>query len=163
MNAYRQKLSSDVWVEAPIYGWLLSTQQGLSAPMPFGKMLNFKLWWKLKILCLILAQFKNILLQIKRQNSVLKWSWFLQECDYLRAIARPRLQISTVVDTKTGKVCTMAILFLLINLLLFFKSSHTLISLSLSVAWLQCWTKRSDTKSDIWQKQRNFCLVCGEI
>lgn len=25
------------------------------------------------------------------------------ECDYLRAIARPRLQISTVVDTKTGK------------------------------------------------------------
>ncbi|GLT47151.1 hypothetical protein SLA2020_208650 [Shorea laevis] len=27
----------------------------------------------------------------------------MQECDYLRAIARPRLQISTVVDTKTGK------------------------------------------------------------
>jgi len=30
----------------------------------------------------------------------------LQECDYLRAIALPRLQISTVVDTKTGKVDT---------------------------------------------------------
>ena len=28
----------------------------------------------------------------------------LQECDYLRAVALPRLQISTVVDTKTGKV-----------------------------------------------------------
>ncbi|GKV37739.1 hypothetical protein SLEP1_g45734 [Rubroshorea leprosula] len=27
----------------------------------------------------------------------------MQECDYLRAIASPRLQISTVVDTKTGK------------------------------------------------------------
>nr|CAD1821582.1 unnamed protein product [Ananas comosus var. bracteatus] len=27
----------------------------------------------------------------------------LQECDYLKAIARPRLQISTVVDAKTGK------------------------------------------------------------
>ncbi|MBA0754624.1 hypothetical protein Gogos_000057 [Gossypium gossypioides] len=27
----------------------------------------------------------------------------LQECDYLRAIARPRLQVSTVVDVKTGK------------------------------------------------------------
>ncbi|CAJ1977813.1 unnamed protein product [Sphenostylis stenocarpa] len=27
----------------------------------------------------------------------------LEECDYLRAIALPRLQISTVVDTKTGK------------------------------------------------------------
>ncbi|XP_020246622.1 prolyl 4-hydroxylase 1 isoform X3 [Asparagus officinalis] len=26
-----------------------------------------------------------------------------EECDYLRAIARPRLQVSTVVDTKTGK------------------------------------------------------------
>ncbi|XVF29327.1 hypothetical protein REPUB_Repub15cG0111100 [Reevesia pubescens] len=26
-----------------------------------------------------------------------------EECDYLRAIARPRLQISTVVDAKTGK------------------------------------------------------------
>ncbi|KAG5531003.1 hypothetical protein RHGRI_025828 [Rhododendron griersonianum] len=26
-----------------------------------------------------------------------------EECDYLRAIAMPRLQISTVVDTKTGK------------------------------------------------------------
>ncbi|KAG2720943.1 hypothetical protein I3760_02G058100 [Carya illinoinensis] len=26
-----------------------------------------------------------------------------EECDYLRAIALPRLQISTVVDTKTGK------------------------------------------------------------
>ncbi|KAK9684174.1 hypothetical protein RND81_10G191700 [Saponaria officinalis] len=26
-----------------------------------------------------------------------------EECDYLRAIARPRLQISTVVDTNTGK------------------------------------------------------------
>jgi prolyl 4-hydroxylase len=28
----------------------------------------------------------------------------LQECDYLRSIARPRLQISTVVDVATGKV-----------------------------------------------------------
>ncbi|KAJ1696985.1 hypothetical protein LUZ63_005497 [Rhynchospora breviuscula] len=27
----------------------------------------------------------------------------LEECDYLRAIAKPRLQISTVVDVKTGK------------------------------------------------------------
>ncbi|XP_062170554.1 prolyl 4-hydroxylase 1 [Alnus glutinosa] len=27
----------------------------------------------------------------------------MEECDYLRAIALPRLQISTVVDTKTGK------------------------------------------------------------
>ncbi|KOM36609.1 hypothetical protein LR48_Vigan02g275900 [Vigna angularis] len=27
----------------------------------------------------------------------------LEECDYLRALALPRLQISTVVDTKTGK------------------------------------------------------------
>ncbi|KAJ4968440.1 hypothetical protein NE237_015141 [Protea cynaroides] len=27
----------------------------------------------------------------------------LEECDYLKAIARPRLQTSTVVDTKTGK------------------------------------------------------------
>ncbi|KAJ7957337.1 prolyl 4-hydroxylase 1 [Quillaja saponaria] len=27
----------------------------------------------------------------------------MEECDYLRAIARPRLQISTVVDAKTGK------------------------------------------------------------
>ncbi|KAI8005230.1 Prolyl 4-hydroxylase 1 [Camellia lanceoleosa] len=27
----------------------------------------------------------------------------VEECDYLRAIAKPRLQISTVVDTKTGK------------------------------------------------------------
>lgn len=27
----------------------------------------------------------------------------MEECDYLRAIARPRLQVSTVVDTKTGK------------------------------------------------------------
>jgi prolyl 4-hydroxylase len=27
----------------------------------------------------------------------------LQECDYLRSIARPRLQISTVVDVATGK------------------------------------------------------------
>ncbi|XP_059653352.1 prolyl 4-hydroxylase 1 [Cornus florida] len=27
----------------------------------------------------------------------------MEECDYLRAIASPRLQISTVVDTKTGK------------------------------------------------------------
>ncbi|CAI0374880.1 unnamed protein product [Linum tenue] len=27
----------------------------------------------------------------------------LQECDYLRALAKPRLQVSTVVDTKTGK------------------------------------------------------------
>ncbi|XP_068660725.1 prolyl 4-hydroxylase 1-like [Aristolochia californica] len=27
----------------------------------------------------------------------------MEECDYLRAIARPRLQISTVVDVKTGK------------------------------------------------------------
>ncbi|XP_043722929.1 prolyl 4-hydroxylase 1 isoform X3 [Telopea speciosissima] len=27
----------------------------------------------------------------------------MEECDYLRAVARPRLQISTVVDTKTGK------------------------------------------------------------
>nr|KJB71801.1 hypothetical protein B456_011G144200 [Gossypium raimondii] len=26
-----------------------------------------------------------------------------EECDYLRAIARPRLQVSTVVDVKTGK------------------------------------------------------------
>ncbi|KAL7081461.1 hypothetical protein ACP275_14G041500 [Erythranthe tilingii] len=26
-----------------------------------------------------------------------------EECDYLRAIAKPRLQVSTVVDTKTGK------------------------------------------------------------
>ncbi|ERN06769.1 hypothetical protein AMTR_s00005p00135530 [Amborella trichopoda] len=26
-----------------------------------------------------------------------------EECDYLRAIAQPRLQVSTVVDTKTGK------------------------------------------------------------
>jgi len=35
-----------------------------------------------------------------------KLSHFLQECDYLRGIALPRLQVSTVVDTKTGKVCT---------------------------------------------------------
>ncbi|KAJ4723032.1 prolyl 4-hydroxylase 1-like [Melia azedarach] len=27
----------------------------------------------------------------------------MEECDYLRAVARPRLQTSTVVDTKTGK------------------------------------------------------------
>ncbi|KAG0461101.1 hypothetical protein HPP92_021398 [Vanilla planifolia] len=27
----------------------------------------------------------------------------LEECDYLKALARPRLQVSTVVDTKTGK------------------------------------------------------------
>lgn len=27
----------------------------------------------------------------------------MEECDYLRAVARPRLQISTVVDIKTGK------------------------------------------------------------
>ncbi|KAH9783886.1 prolyl 4-hydroxylase 1 [Citrus sinensis] len=27
----------------------------------------------------------------------------MEECDYLRAIARPHLQVSTVVDTKTGK------------------------------------------------------------
>uniref|UniRef100_A0A1D1YB44 Prolyl 4-hydroxylase subunit alpha-1 n=1 Tax=Anthurium amnicola TaxID=1678845 RepID=A0A1D1YB44_9ARAE len=27
----------------------------------------------------------------------------MEECDYLKAVARPRLQISTVVDTKTGK------------------------------------------------------------
>uniref|UniRef100_A0A6N2MBZ3 Uncharacterized protein n=1 Tax=Salix viminalis TaxID=40686 RepID=A0A6N2MBZ3_SALVM len=27
----------------------------------------------------------------------------LQECDFLRAIAKPRLQTSTVVDAKTGK------------------------------------------------------------
>ncbi|KAM7486391.1 hypothetical protein LguiA_002400 [Lonicera macranthoides] len=27
----------------------------------------------------------------------------MAECDYLRAIAKPRLQVSTVVDTKTGK------------------------------------------------------------
>ncbi|XP_058093529.1 prolyl 4-hydroxylase 1 isoform X1 [Magnolia sinica] len=27
----------------------------------------------------------------------------MEECDYLRAIARPRLQVSTVVDVKTGK------------------------------------------------------------
>ncbi|KAJ0971911.1 hypothetical protein J5N97_019870 [Dioscorea zingiberensis] len=27
----------------------------------------------------------------------------MEECEYLKAIARPRLQISTVVDTKTGK------------------------------------------------------------
>ncbi|XP_042513506.1 prolyl 4-hydroxylase 1 [Macadamia integrifolia] len=27
----------------------------------------------------------------------------MEECDYLRAVAHPRLQISTVVDTKTGK------------------------------------------------------------
>ncbi|KMS97482.1 hypothetical protein BVRB_5g126660 [Beta vulgaris subsp. vulgaris] len=27
----------------------------------------------------------------------------IEECDYLRAIASPRLQVSTVVDTKTGK------------------------------------------------------------
>ncbi|XP_019056296.1 PREDICTED: prolyl 4-hydroxylase 1 isoform X3 [Tarenaya hassleriana] len=27
----------------------------------------------------------------------------MEECDYLRAIARPRLQVSTVVDAKTGK------------------------------------------------------------
>ncbi|KAK2975421.1 hypothetical protein RJ640_014002 [Escallonia rubra] len=27
----------------------------------------------------------------------------MEECDYLRAVAMPRLQISTVVDTKTGK------------------------------------------------------------
>ncbi|KAJ6710810.1 PROLYL 4-HYDROXYLASE 1, partial [Salix koriyanagi] len=27
----------------------------------------------------------------------------LQECDYLRALAKPRLQTSTVVDVKTGK------------------------------------------------------------
>ncbi|XP_061348359.1 prolyl 4-hydroxylase 1-like isoform X1 [Gastrolobium bilobum] len=27
----------------------------------------------------------------------------MEECDYLRAIAHPRLQVSTVVDTKTGK------------------------------------------------------------
>lgn len=43
--------------------------------------------------------------------TVLSWKkgyriylWSLQECDYLRAIASPRLQVSTVVDTKTGKV-----------------------------------------------------------
>ncbi|CAN0907843.1 Prolyl 4-hydroxylase 1 [Linum grandiflorum] len=27
----------------------------------------------------------------------------MQECDYLRALARPRLEVSTVVDAKTGK------------------------------------------------------------
>ncbi|CAL1352391.1 unnamed protein product [Linum trigynum] len=27
----------------------------------------------------------------------------MEECDYLRALAKPRLQVSTVVDTKTGK------------------------------------------------------------
>lgn len=27
----------------------------------------------------------------------------IQECDYLRAIAKPRLRTSTVVDIKTGK------------------------------------------------------------
>ncbi|CAI0439693.1 unnamed protein product [Linum tenue] len=27
----------------------------------------------------------------------------LQECDYLRALAKPRLQVSTVVDARTGK------------------------------------------------------------
>ena len=27
-----------------------------------------------------------------------------QECEYLKAIARPRLQVSTVVNIKTGKV-----------------------------------------------------------
>jgi hypothetical protein len=32
----------------------------------------------------------------------------LQECDYLREIARPRLEISTVVDVATGKVCALA-------------------------------------------------------
>jgi prolyl 4-hydroxylase len=26
-----------------------------------------------------------------------------EECEYLKAIARPRLQVSTVVDVKTGK------------------------------------------------------------
>lgn len=29
---------------------------------------------------------------------------YLQECDYLRAVALPRLKVSTVVDVKTGKV-----------------------------------------------------------
>lgn len=36
------------------------------------------------------------------------FGYSLQECDYLRAIARPRLQISTVVDVATGKVCGLA-------------------------------------------------------
>lgn len=35
----------------------------------------------------------------------------MQECDYLRAIALPRLQESTVVDTRTGKVHTIVISF----------------------------------------------------
>lgn len=30
-----------------------------------------------------------------------------QECDYLRSVAMPRLHVSTVVDAKTGKVCTL--------------------------------------------------------
>nr|XP_009774618.1 PREDICTED: prolyl 4-hydroxylase 1-like isoform X2 [Nicotiana sylvestris] len=30
-----------------------------------------------------------------------------EECDYLRSVAMPRLHVSTVVDAKTGKVCTL--------------------------------------------------------
>lgn len=37
------------------------------------------------------------------RSKFITW-WPLQECDYLRAIAHPHLQVSTVVDTKTGKV-----------------------------------------------------------
>lgn len=40
-----------------------------------------------------------------------------QECDYLRAIALPRLHISTVVDAKTGKVCRWHMLSLCDNAL----------------------------------------------
>ena len=36
----------------------------------FAKRLNFKIWWKLKLLCIILAELKNSLLQMKLQNSV---------------------------------------------------------------------------------------------
>jgi hypothetical protein len=36
-----------------------------------------------------------------------------EECEYLKAIARPRLQVSTVVDVKTGKVLDNTFLLVL--------------------------------------------------
>lgn len=46
----------------------------------------------------------------------------LQECEYLKAMAKPLLQISTVVDAQTGKVCMAckSHLFFLILFLCFF-------------------------------------------
>ncbi|KAG8375980.1 hypothetical protein BUALT_Bualt09G0015500 [Buddleja alternifolia] len=48
-------------------------------------------------------QVVQLVLSWKLQIAILKHVGSPEECDYLRATAKPRLQVSTVVDAKTGK------------------------------------------------------------